>query len=315
MNEMIISFENVSKSYKRDFWSKTQLALNLVSFQVPKGTIYGFLGANGAGKTSAIKLIMGLQKASTGNIKLWGQNPESQKQRVGFLPERPYFHENLSAEEFLHFHRNLYFNNKENFRKQSNDELLKLVGLSHAKKMLLKQFSKGMLQRIGIAQALVNDPELIVLDEPMSGLDPIGRRDVRNLIQQLAAQGKTIFFSSHILSDIESLCSQITFLEKGKLKYSGKIDDLLHKTSAEQEILFRKVEAKKISTNTFLSRAQKMGENWRITAQNPSEAKKIIEAVWSVEAELLNIQSHHRSLEEALFGTDLNSQLERSKRE
>jgi len=307
MNKVAIEFSLTGKIYKKGFWGTPYQALKDLNLQIPEGTIFGFLGANGAGKTTAIKILMGLQKATTGEILLWGENPELNKHRVGYLPERPYFHENLSAEEFLYFHKSLYPYEK-NKKQISNDELLDLVGLKHAKKKLLKEFSKGMLQRIGIAQSLVNNPDLIILDEPMSGLDPIGRREVRNLIQNLAHQGKTIFFSSHILSDVESLCHQIAFLEKGVLSFAGKVDTILKRNSTEEEILFHGLSNEKIRTIPLLAKSQRMGEAWKLLTQNPQATKMAIEAIWQNDGQLLGVHAFHQNLEDALFGLDLVKQ-------
>lgn len=301
-----ICFRNVTKIYKIGFWGKKQIALNKLNLEVPSGSIFGFLGANGAGKTTGIKLLMGLQFADEGEIELWGQAaslPES-KSRIGYLPERPYFHETMSADEFLNFHRSLYGKHLKRNNLPSNLELLKEVGLPDVAGKKLRDFSKGMLQRIGIAQAMVNDPELIVLDEPMSGLDPVGRKDIRQLILQLANKGKTIFFSSHILSDVESLCDQIAFLEKGNLKILGRVEDIIGSVQSEQEIIFTGVDVQSVNQNAALQNSIKTGDAYRKLVKDSVEAKKIMQEIWVLGGSIRSVQSHQRNLEEALFTTE-----------
>ena len=194
--EKAIEIREIEKRYREDFWRAPKTALRGISFDVPAGQIFGFLGANGAGKTTTIKIALGLQSATKGEIRIFGTDSRSAdaRMRIGFLPERPYFHLNLTGNEFLDFHRRLYRGGSRGRTLASNEELLREVGLADVGKRLLRNYSKGMLQRIGLAQALINDPDLVILDEPMSGLDPLGRRDVRNLMLELHKKGKTIFF-------------------------------------------------------------------------------------------------------------------------
>jgi ABC-2 type transport system ATP-binding protein len=292
-----IKFQELHKKYREGFWGKIRVGLEGVSFSVPQGGIFGFLGANGAGKTTAIKIALGLQRADSGGVEILGAKKldSATKARLGYLPERPYLHQNLSAAEFLNFHRSLYGSSLK--RGHSNEELLEMVGLSEAQNVLLRNFSKGMLQRIGIAQSLLNNPELVILDEPMSGLDPVGRREVRNLLFDLNRRGKTIFFSSHILSDIESICQRIAFLEKGKLKYFGGISELLSKSSREAEVLFRGVK----EPLAGFGQAVEMGE-WKKIIIPESSARAAVEAIWQAGGEIKSFTPVHASLEEALFG-------------
>ena len=191
-----IQFKNLTKIYRSGFWGKKHQALSSLSLDVPTGSIFGFLGANGAGKTTTIKILMSLQYATEGTVSVWGGEVENRitQDRIGFMPERPTFHLDLTGNEFLNFHRSLYGKRNPDRNYKTNIDLLKMVGISEVGGTLLREFSKGMLQRIGLAQTLVNSPDLIVLDEPMSGLDPVGRRDIRNLIFDLSQEGKTIFF-------------------------------------------------------------------------------------------------------------------------
>jgi ABC-2 type transport system ATP-binding protein len=298
-----IQVEKLGKTYREGFWQVKKSSLRDVSFEVPQGQIFGFLGANGAGKTTTIKIALGLQKATVGTIRIFGIDcmEAAARTKVGFLPERPYFHLNLNAQEFLNFHRRLY-GSAHRDKYLSNEELLKEVGLTDVGSRLLRNYSKGMLQRIGIAQALINDPELVILDEPMSGLDPVGRREVRNLMVELNKRGKTVFFSSHILSDIESICQRIAFLEKGELKYCGKIEDLVASASREYEIQFRLAGSANRPELLQLGKSYSLGEVTRINEQGPSEARRAMEKLWALGAEVTSFAPANRGLEDILFG-------------
>lgn len=295
----MVRFNNLVKDYHEGFWGKKVRVLHGITFSVPKGKIFGFLGANGAGKTTSFKVLLGLQKATSGTVELFGKpiGANSFRENLGYLPERPYLHDYLAADEFLNFHRSLFHRNRAGL---SNEELLKLVGLPGVEKRTLRSFSKGMLQRIGIAQALINDPELIILDEPMSGLDPLGRREIRNLIANLGKTGKTVFFSSHILSDIESLCDEIAFLEKGRLKYCGKVQDLLV-SHDEFEIIFDTPD-KKVFTAPLFSDAKKTGESFKMIVTGDQAVKKTLEQIWIGNGKVTYVGRLHKNLEEVLFG-------------
>ncbi|NUM88498.1 MAG: ABC transporter ATP-binding protein [Bdellovibrionales bacterium] len=292
-----IEFKNVSKIYRRHFWEPSFQALHGVSFQVEEGSIYGFLGANGAGKTTSIKLMLGLQKTSSGEILFWGRPASEEKHRIGYLPERPFFHDNLTAHEFLDFHRSL-FGNRLRRNTPSNEELLEIVDLPGTGRKLLKEFSKGMLQRVGAAQALVNDPDLLLWDEPMSGLDPVGRRHMRNLMVRLAEKGKTIFFSSHILSDVEAICHRVAFLEKGVLRREAPVQELLTGSAGGQEIIFTLPAGK---TPDFPD-ATRTGETFTVVTPGPEASRKVMERVWILGGAVKSVLPEHATLEDALFG-------------
>ncbi|MGZ3650877.1 MAG: ABC transporter ATP-binding protein [Bdellovibrionota bacterium] len=303
--EKAIQVLALEKIYKEGFWRSNKPSLKNVSFDVPAGQIFGFLGANGAGKTTTIKIALGLQSATSGEVRIFGKSSESSdaRTRIGFLPERPYFHLNLDANEFLNFHRRLYGDPQPGKSRPTNEQLLKEVGLADVGGRLLRNFSKGMLQRVGLAQALINDPDLVILDEPMSGLDPVGRREVRNLMVELNRKGKTVFFSSHILSDIESICQQIAFLEKGELKYCGKIEDLVEQGSREFEILFRLEEVTSRKAELAqLGAVQDLGKLMRLSVQGEKEARRATEKLWSMGAQVQSFSPVQRSLEDILFG-------------
>ncbi len=219
----------LTKDYAVGFWRKRPYrALDRLSLEVSAGEVFGFLGPNGAGKTTTLKLLMQLVYPTSGRAEILGcpVGDLSVKRRIGYLPENPYFYDHLTAEELLVYFAAL-FGYAPAERRARARRLLDEVGIGAERRLQLRKFSKGMLQRVGIAQALVNDPELVVLDEPMSGLDPLGRRDVRALILRLRDRGCTVFFSSHVLSDAEALCSRVAILARGRLVASGHLSDML----------------------------------------------------------------------------------------
>jgi ABC-2 type transport system ATP-binding protein len=223
-----ISVQGLTKTYASGWpWRAPIVALTNLALSVERGEIYGFLGPNGAGKTTTLKILLGLMSATSGRAYVLGQpaGHVETRAKIGFLPESPYFYDYLTAEEFLGFYGRLAGLERSMIHRRVA-ELLELVGLADARTRQLRKFSKGMLQRVGLAQALIHDPELIILDEPMSGLDPIGRKQVRDLILGLRERGKTVFFSSHIISDVEVLCDRVGIVVKGKLLASGRIEDL-----------------------------------------------------------------------------------------
>ena len=233
-----VQVKNLEKTFKTGFFRKRVEAVRQVSFNVCEGEIFGLLGPNGAGKTTLLKIMMGLIFPSAGEIKLMGKAAVDCNARtlVGYLPENPYFHHYLTAKELLKFYGQLCGLGKSRAVIERQTQLIEQVGLKDAANRPLKKFSKGMLQRIGLAQALIAKPSLLVLDEPMSGLDPIGRKFVTDLIKEQNKNGTTILFSSHILSDVERLCSKVVILNKGKKVSEGTLDELL-KTSAGTETL------------------------------------------------------------------------------
>jgi ABC-2 type transport system ATP-binding protein len=224
-----IRIEDLTKDYAVGFWRKRpRRALDRLTLEIQSGEVFGFLGPNGAGKTTTLKLLMQLIFPTSGRAEILGRpvgNVEVRR-RIGFLPENPYFYDYLTAEELLLYFAQLFGYSGAD-RRQRVDRLLTRVGLGSERRLQLRKFSKGMLQRVGIAQALVNDPEVVFLDEPMSGLDPLGRRDVRALILELRSQGRTVFFSSHILSDAEALCSRVAVVAGGRLAACGALADIL----------------------------------------------------------------------------------------
>src|SRR4051794_25056382 len=218
----------LTKDYAVGFWRKRPYrALDRLTVEVGGGEVFGFLGPNGAGKTTTLKLLMQLVFPTSGRAEMLGFAPGDLrlKQRIGYLPENPYFYDYLTAEELLTYFAALFGFGPAEARARAS-RLLDDVGIAAERRLQLRKFSKGMLQRVGIAQALVNDPELVIFDEPMSGLDPLGRREVRSLILRLRDRGCTVFFSSHVLSDAEALCSRVAILAKGRLVSSGRLTDM-----------------------------------------------------------------------------------------
>lgn len=229
--EPAIAISGLTKTYRTGFWlNKVVSPLKDFSLTVARGETFGLLGPNGAGKTTTIKCLLGIVEPTSGRGTLLGKplGDRSIKQRVGYLPENPYFYDYLTAWEFLYFAGKV-FRLSDSLLKERIPQLLELVGLSidTARKKQLRTYSKGMLQRTGMAQALINDPELVFLDEPMSGLDPMGRYQMREIILSLKQQGKTVFFNSHILGDVEVICNRVGLMVGGKLVQQGKLDELL----------------------------------------------------------------------------------------
>ncbi len=226
--DTVLRIEDLHKSFKTGFIPKGKKILNGISLEVNGGEIFGYLGPNGAGKTTTLKCVLGLIFPDKGKIEIFGQSNLSvrAKENIGFLPENPYFYEYLTAAEFLNFYSDLAVVKKE--KKQIQIEsLLKLVGLKHAARLQLRKFSRGMLQRIGMAQALINDPSLVFLDEPLAGLDPLGRKEMRDVIIRLKEEGKTVFLSSHILQDIEMICDRVAILVEGQIINQGALQDMI----------------------------------------------------------------------------------------
>src|SRR6187549_373236 len=227
-SEVVIETRNLSKVY-RDFWGRQKVrALKALDLQVYRGEIFGLLGPNGSGKSTTIKLLLGLLFPSSGQALVFGKDATdvAKNERIGYLPEESYLYKFLNAEETLDFYGRL-FNMTPQVRKQRIEHLIQLVGIQHARRRQLREYSKGMTRRIGLAQALINDPELILLDEPTSGLDPIGTREMKDLILKLRDQGKTVLMSSHLLPDVQDVCDRIAILHQGELKELGAVSELL----------------------------------------------------------------------------------------
>jgi ABC-2 type transport system ATP-binding protein len=236
-----IEILGLEKIYRVGFWRKRpKRALHPLHLTVEDGEVFGFLGPNGAGKTTTLKLLMGLVFPSSGSARILGHEwtDPHVKAQIGFLPEQPYFYDHLTAHELLEYYGQLSGVPAKD-RKRRVEEVLQRVGLRDIRGVQLRKFSKGMLQRVGIGQAILHDPKLVFFDEPMSGLDPMGRREVRDLMEQLKNEGKTVFFSTHILSDAEALCDRVAIIHRGELRGVGRVADLTSSVQGKVEIVWQ----------------------------------------------------------------------------
>ena len=226
---LAIEIKGLTKDYKIGFWgTRSKRALDDLDLTVGSGEVFGLLGHNGAGKTTTLKLLFRLVFPTSGTVRILGQefSDVAVHQRIGYLPENPYFYDHLTPEELLSYSGRLFGLGKDDLRRRVG-ALIERVGLVESRNVSIRKFSKGMVQRVGIAQALINDPDVVFLDEPMSGLDPLGRREVRDLVLQLREEKKTVFFSTHILSDAEVLCDRVAILNRGKLQGCGELREIL----------------------------------------------------------------------------------------
>jgi len=229
MSEVILKIENLRVEFRgKELGQQVKLAVNGLNLAVRQGEVFGFLGPNGAGKTTTMNVLLGFVNATAGDAWLFGVNVREPiaRQRIGYLPELTYYYKFLTAEEILRFYAKIFCIPKGEVERRI-DAVLRLVELEHARKRQIKTYSKGMQQRVGLAQALINNPELLILDEPTSGLDPVGRMKVREIIQRLRNEGKTVFFSSHELGEVETVCDRVAILNHGELKAEGRVSDLL----------------------------------------------------------------------------------------
>ena len=293
-----IEIQSLSKTYAVGFWKKQwRPALRPLNLTVATGETFGFLGPNGAGKTTTLKLLMGIIFPTSGSATILGKDfhdPEI-KRKIGFLPEQPYFYDYLSAPELLDYYARLS-GVPANVRKQRIRDLLGRVGLSDVGNKQLRKFSKGMLQRVGIAQAIIHDPEVVFLDEPMSGLDPAGRREVRELIQSLKDEGKTVFFSTHILSDAEALCDRVGVVYKGELRGVGVVNDFRSTVAKETEVIWLGAHAM-AAVNGLMTDAHITGDTVRATVQS-ANLDGALEALRGQRAQLISVTPIHRTLED-----------------
>ena len=256
-----IEIEALTKHYTTGFWRpRPYLALDRLTLSVPQGEVFGFLGPNGAGKTTTLKLLMQLIYPTSGRAEILGKplGDITVKRRIGYLPEQPYFYDYLTAEELLAYFAALFGADAAAARTRVA-ALLDEVGIGAERRLQLRKFSKGMLQRVGIAQALINQPEIVFFDEPMSGLDPLGRREIRELILRLRDRGCTVFFSSHVLADAEALCSRVAVMANGRLSAAGKLSDLVAFQVRGWELVIRGL------PDAALEQAQRLGHVVRAT--------------------------------------------------
>lgn len=290
-----IRTEKLGKVYRSGFWRIAFTGLRDLDLEVPTGVAFGFVGPNGAGKTTTIKMLMGLQAPTSGNAWIHGVPIADYRSRqsVGFLPERPYFYEHLTAYEFLDFYARLA-DVPAHERRPRITTLLERVNLDRFRDVALGKFSKGMLQRAGLAQALVGDPRLVVLDEPMSGLDPLGRVLVRDLILEERKNGRTVFFSSHILSDVEAICDRVAIVVGGALRGHGTVSELLGETTHVVEVAVRV----SVALPWPVSRADGDVSHLRVT---PEEVDAVVDAVRASGGRVLSVVPVQKTLEQVLL--------------
>ena len=296
----------VIEGLTKTFWSgwpgrPSVTVLDGLTLSIEQGQIYGFLGPNGSGKTTTLKILLGLMHATTGRVEVLGKPAGNVmvRKRIGFLPESPYFYDYLTAEEFLFFYGHLAGLDRVELNKRVT-HLLEIVGLVDARTRQLRKFSKGMLQRIGLAQALIHDPELVILDEPMSGLDPVGRKQVRDLILGLRDQGKTVFFSTHIIPDVEMICDRVGVIAKGKLLATGRVEELVTRGHTQSvEIVCQGIKADGIPAITSAAtRVLQRGQHSLIMLPGPDRLEETLAVIRAQGGTLISVTPQKASLEE-----------------
>ena len=297
----VVEIENLTKDFSIGFWKKRPLrALENLCLEVHRGEIFGFLGPNGAGKSTTIKILMNLLHPTSGTARILGKpvNRVSMHQEIGYLPENPYFYDYLTPTELLTYMGRLFgLLGSELSRKV--EALLDDVGLAEAHNLQLRKFSKGMVQRVGVAQALINDPEIVFLDEPMSGLDPLGRMEVRRIITSLKARGVTVFFSSHVLPDVEALCDRIAILNKGKLQEAGALEDILKVRITGYEIILSRVKQEiPDEIRRSCDEVRSMEDRLHLRARDRAQMEALLEIALRHKLELISVNPVRPSLEE-----------------
>jgi ABC-2 type transport system ATP-binding protein len=299
----IIEITNLTKDYEIGFWRKRRVrALDDLSLSIDRGQIFGFLGANGAGKTTTLKLLMRLIFPTAGSARILGHDIQdvSMHQRIGYLPENPYFYDYLTAREFLDYCAQIFGYSSASRKKRAADLLARVKLDERRWDTQLRKFSKGMLQRVGLAQSLINDPEIVFLDEPMSGLDPVGRREVRDLIASLRDEGKTVFMCSHILSDIEVLCDRVAILKRGKLAQVGYLDELRQATEGpnRMEVMVTGTDAETLEQYLPEAEITPTPRGLRIEIASEDKIEGVLAALRRVGGKVVSVQPVKQSLEE-----------------
>jgi len=304
----IVEVDELVKDVRPGFGLIKKRILDGISFRVREREIFGFIGPNGAGKTTTLKVLMGLIRPTSGRASILGHDVSeiTFRRQIGFLPEQPYFYDYLTGREILRFYAKLSGVSPQG-RERRVDDLLELVGLSAAGNARLRSYSKGMLQRIGVAQALVHDPRVVFLDEPMSGLDPVGRKEVRDIILRLRDEGKTVFMSTHILSDVEMVCDRVAIIASGKIRYEGAIDEFLDAGEPEADLVFANLPAETAVQleESFAARLRGHGDRIELrVAEKDSSA--VLRLALDAGAEVISATPHRVSLE-SIFLTTVNS--------
>lgn len=293
--------EGLTKDYRTGFWRRRIRVLHDLNLEVREGEIFGYLGPNGAGKTTTLKLLNGLLLPTSGRAWVLGKElPDVDvKAQIGFLPENPYFYEYLTGREFLTFYGRLFGLDRGVLRDRVG-RLLDLVGLEAAADLQLRKYSKGMLQRIGLAQALINEPKLVFLDEPMSSLDPIGRKEVRDLILRLKEEGKTVFFSSHIIPDVEMICDRVGILVGGRLVQIGRLEEMLRAEIESIEVTTSDLgkAALELIKPYVLKPFVQSGGKILLSLRDEEALEEVLRLLLDVKAKIHSVSPHRRSLEE-----------------
>ncbi len=300
----VIEIDKLTKDFQAGFWKKRSIrALDHLDLTVEEGEVFGFLGPNGAGKTTTLKILMSLLRPTSGGARILGEPADSvtMRRRIGYLPENPYFYDYLTAEELLIYVGRLFgLRGSELSLKVSG--LLESVSLAQARKLQLRKFSKGMIQRIGIAQAIINDPRVVFLDEPMSGLDPLGRREVRQVIVGLKSLGVTVFFSSHILPDVEALCDRVAIVNRGRLQAAGALHEILQvKIEGHEIILAGASPAVAGQLGRISDQVTTLGDRLYLKAIDQSQVSAVLSCALSQGAELISVNPIRPSLEDYFF--------------
>jgi ABC-2 type transport system ATP-binding protein len=301
MSTPAIKMEGLTKDYAVGFWrKKMRRSLDHLDLEVNEGEAFGFLGPNGAGKTTTLKLLMGLIFPTSGSAQVRGRSiaDAGMHREIGYMPEQPYFYDYLTARELLDYFAR-FFGYSAADREERIKKFLERVGLAGSADVQLRKFSKGMLQRVGIAQAILHDPQVIFLDEPMSGLDPVGRREVRDIILELKKQGRTIFFSTHILSDAEMLCDRVAVLVRGKLQGVGAPREIVSMQVYGMEILFE-ARAGCLLPQKLTERATRTGDRYRIEVAE-TDVYAALEELKSCQARILSVTPLRPTLEDYFF--------------
>jgi ABC-2 type transport system ATP-binding protein len=295
----VLEVQDLRKVFVSGFLRKRTTAVDGVSFKVEAGEIFGFLGPNGAGKTTTMKMLMGLIHPTSGKALVFGRpaGDVSAKRRVGYLPENPYFYDYLTGLEFMHMVGRLYGLDRSTRTKRAH-ELLDRVGLSMAKARSMRSYSKGMMQRVGLAQALVGDPDVVVMDEPMSGLDPIARKQVRDLILELRNQGKTVFFCTHILADANSLCDRIGIIVKGKMRDVGDLDVLLGDAVRSVDVEWKGSDELAAKVAKLAGDHSQSHDARLAVCEREDAAREVLSAVLEGAGHILQVTPHRMTLEE-----------------
>jgi ABC-2 type transport system ATP-binding protein len=297
----IVEIENLTKDFSVGFWKKRPVrALDNLSLQVHQGEIFGFLGPNGAGKSTTLKILMHLLYPTSGKARILGRPVAdvATHQAIGYLPENPYFYDYLTPAELLTYMGRL-FGLRQPALARKVDTLLEIVGLNNARTLQLRKFSKGMVQRIGIAQAIINDPEIVFLDEPMSGLDPLGRMEVRQIITSLKSRGVTVFFSSHILPDVEAICDRVAILNRGKLQEVGALADILKvRIEGHEVIVAGWTEETLTSVRKWCGEVRAMGDRLHLGVGNREQLEGLLSFIFANKLELISSNPIRPSLEE-----------------